>query len=133
MDKIANLDTIVAQLSEKVDWLTLQSRESAEIKPQIEELTQENNMLQATVDAQSASLEELLMLINGLRSAGATPPTVKSVDKATKAVCDNVFNVSSCMTFINICTYRVPECNTAHLLPRNGDFRFQAGNVIGCP
>ncbi|KAG2123994.1 hypothetical protein DEU56DRAFT_923703 [Suillus clintonianus] len=114
-DKIANLDTIVAQLSEKVDRLTLQSRESAEIKPRIEELTQENNMLratvedhraaihelEATVDAQSASLEELLTLINGLRSAGATPPTVKSVDKATKAVRDNVFNNAIRHTFFH--------------------------------
>ncbi|KAG2051420.1 hypothetical protein BDR06DRAFT_973744 [Suillus hirtellus] len=105
-DKLANLDTIIAQLLEKVNRLTLQSRDSVEFKPWIEELTQENHMLQvtvedhhaaiheleATVDAQSATLEELLTLIEGLRSAGTALPTVKSIDKATKAICDNVFN-----------------------------------------
>ncbi|KAG1874030.1 hypothetical protein C8R48DRAFT_669664 [Suillus tomentosus] len=115
MDKLANLDTIVAQLSEKVDRLTLQSRDSVEFKPRIEELTQENHMLQATVkdhhatiheleatiDAQSATLEELLTLIEGLRSAGTALPTVKSVDKATKAIRDNVFNNAIQHTFFH--------------------------------
>lgn len=70
-DKLANLDVVIAQLINKVNWLMLQSRESVKFKPRIEELTQANQMLQATVedhhaviyeleaniDAQSASLE----------------------------------------------------------------------------
>jgi len=50
--------------------------------------------LETTIDAQSASLEELLTLTDGLRSAGTALPPVKSVDKTTNG---NVFNVSSCL------------------------------------
>jgi hypothetical protein len=134
-DKLANLNMIVAQLADKFDRLALQSRNSVEFKPQIKELAQENHTLRATVedhhaaihelqttiDAQSASLDELLVLIDELRSSGTALPAVKSVDKATKAMRDNVFNVSA-QHFINTCAYYFPECNPAHILTCNGYF-----------
>lgn len=148
VDKLANLNMIIAQLADKFGCLALQSRDSVEFKSQIEELTQENHTLwatvedhhtaihelQTTIDTQSASLEELLqvVLIDELRSSGTALPTVKSVNKATKVMCDNVFNVST-QHFINICTYCFPECNPAHILTCDGYFWFQTSNVIGCP
>ncbi|KAG1729631.1 uncharacterized protein EDB91DRAFT_1085665 [Suillus paluster] len=115
VDKLANLNMIIVQLADKFDRLALQSRDSVEFKPQIEELTQENHTLRATVedhhaaihelqttiDAQSTSLEELLMLTDKLRSSGNALPTVKSVNKATKAMCDNVFNNAIQHTFLH--------------------------------
>ncbi|KAG1817169.1 uncharacterized protein BJ212DRAFT_1299331 [Suillus subaureus] len=115
VDKLANLDMIVAQLADKFDCLALQSRDSVEFKSQIEELTQENHTLrvtvedhhtvihklQTTIDAQSTSLEELLVLINELRSSGTVLPTVKSVNKATKVMHDNVFNNVIWHTFLH--------------------------------
>ncbi|KAG1720030.1 uncharacterized protein EDB91DRAFT_1257226 [Suillus paluster] len=115
VDKLVNLDMIVAQLADKFDHLALQSRDSVEFKLQIEELTQENHTLRATVedhhaaihelqttiDAQSTSLEELLVLIDEPRSSGNALPTVRSVNKATKAMCDNVFNNVIWHTFLH--------------------------------
>jgi hypothetical protein len=45
VDKLANLNMIIAQLADKFGCLALQSRDSVEFKSQIEELTQENHTL----------------------------------------------------------------------------------------
>ena len=55
-NKLATLDTIVTQLADKVDRLTLQNRESMEVKTQIDYLTEENEMLRDMLDISTSSL-----------------------------------------------------------------------------
>jgi hypothetical protein len=112
-DRLANLDSTVLDLAAKVDRLSLQCR-SAVLEPRVQNLIKENDILQATVDkhhisikelqktvnAQHNSLQELLTLINTRRQSESAVPSVKSVEKATKAVRDNTFNVSICAVIV---------------------------------
>ncbi|KAG2746873.1 hypothetical protein P692DRAFT_20875990 [Suillus brevipes Sb2] len=79
---------------------------AAELEPQVQYLIEQNEILREIVDkhhseivllnktvaAQSGSLEELLTLIHDRRGSDTGVLSVKSVDKATKAVRDNIFN-----------------------------------------
>jgi hypothetical protein len=84
------------------------------------------------VDAESASLEELLILMDGLRSAGTALPKVKFIDKAIKAICDTVPR-ESCTISINICAHLCTEYDPSHVLLHDGYVRFQASNLVCYP
>ncbi|KAG0702209.1 hypothetical protein DFH29DRAFT_999578 [Suillus ampliporus] len=73
-DRLANLDSTVLDLAAKVDRLSLQCR-SAALKPQVQYLIEENDIFAV--------------------------PSVKSVEKATKAVRDNTFNTAIRQMFLH--------------------------------
>ncbi|KAG1719174.1 hypothetical protein EDD22DRAFT_940257 [Suillus occidentalis] len=91
------------------------SSNTAELKTQIHSLVKQNEVLRETVEeqcaeidelkntvnAQSTSLDKLLTLIKDHRTMDNLSPSTKSVDKATKAVCDNVFNAAVRHTFLH--------------------------------
>jgi hypothetical protein len=119
-DKLANLDAMVQSLVSNMERLFVQSRTSAGLETQIHSLVEQNEVLRETVEeqraeidelkntvnAQSTSLDELLTLIKDRRTMDNLGPSTKSVDKATKAVRDNVFNVSNPSTSSSIlCTH----------------------------
>jgi regulator of replication initiation timing len=116
---LADLDALVQNLASSMERLTVQSRTSAGLETQLHSVVEQNEVLREmveehraeidelknTVNAQGTSLDELLTLINDHRSLDTLGPSTKSVNKATKAVRDNVFNVSDAGTFHSICTH----------------------------
>ncbi|KAG2143584.1 hypothetical protein DEU56DRAFT_754407 [Suillus clintonianus] len=114
-DKLADLDALVQNLASSMERLTVQSRTSAGLETQLHSVVEQNEVLRemvkehraeidelkSTVNAQGTSLDELLTLINDHRSLDTLGPSTKSVDKATKAVRDNVFNAAVRHTFLH--------------------------------
>ncbi|KAG0705930.1 hypothetical protein DFH29DRAFT_872680 [Suillus ampliporus] len=114
-DKLADLDALVQNLASSMERLTVQSRTSAGLETQLRSVVEQNEVLREmveehraeidelknTVNAQGTSLDELLTLINDRRSLDILGPSTKSVNKATKAVRDNVFNAAVRHTFLH--------------------------------
>jgi hypothetical protein len=61
--------------------------------------------LHVTVEAQGTSMQELVTIIDDLQGSNIAVPTMKSVDKAMKAVRDNIFNLNHLHFITNISTY----------------------------
>ncbi|KAG1747490.1 hypothetical protein EDD22DRAFT_851089 [Suillus occidentalis] len=116
LDKLANLDTVITNLATKVERLTIRCKTAAELEPQVQFLIEQNEILREIVDKhhseidllnktvaiQSGSLEELLTLIHDRCGSDAGVPSVRSVDKATKAVRDNIFNAAVRHTLLHV-------------------------------
>ncbi|KAG2336757.1 hypothetical protein BDR05DRAFT_953134 [Suillus weaverae] len=66
LDKLVHIDTLVSNLCMKIEQLEL---------------------------VQGTLMQELVAMLDDLRGSNVAVPTTKSVDKATKAVRDNIFNI----------------------------------------
>lgn len=143
-DKLAHIDTLVSNLCMKIEQLELASNKRSDHEQRIRQLTNENTALQtiveehrtmvydlqATVEAQGTSMQELVAMIDDLRGSNVAVPTTKSVDKATKAVRDNIFNVSHPCFIINIYTYMISRMQSD--TPSFTQWAFQIRNKRCC-